>query len=366
MSPDKGKDSFDYDSIFDDLDQPEPTWRERFPRRTLLKFGVPVLSLLVLLGLLGFVNAQINPGGAYGQVNVEVAKGASFNQIATQLEDRNVVKSAFFLRLYTKLKGAPNVQAGEYAFNNSSNAGDVLSVLKAGPKEKTDRLTIPEGFRLTQIAEAVGAIPGLSAADFYEVATSGQVTSNYSPPGSKDLEGLLFPDTYLLSASDTELTLLQRMVNEFDNQVRVAGIDNSGSSIGHTPYETITIASMIESEAKVRDDQGKISQVIENRLFKAMPLQIDATVLYAMGNTKKGLSFDDLKYASPYNTYQNQGLPPGPISAPGAAAIKAALQPTPGPWLYYVVTGADGSHSFGSTLEEHNANINLAKQRGLR
>jgi UPF0755 protein len=359
------RDPYDYDRIFEEPLEPEPKFYERVPRRYLIQGGISLLVVIVLIASIVHVKHAIDPGGEGPQVNVDVAKGSSFGDVAGLLEQKKVVPSAFFLKLYAKIKGAPNVQAGEYAMNASMSDAQAISVLRHGPKPSTDRLVIPEGFRLKQIAERVGDLPGMSANKFYELATNGTVHSDFEPAGSTNLEGLLFPDTYLLSSSDTELTLLQRMVNEFDNQANLLNLNSAPGSVGHTPYETIIIASMIEAEAKIPGDRGKVSQVIENRLFDAMPLQIDSTVLYAMGNNTTSLSTGDLKIQSPYNTYTNKGLPPAPIDSPGAASLQAALQPTPGPWLYYVVTGADGSESFGTTLAQQNANIALARSRGL-
>ncbi|MCA1480794.1 endolytic transglycosylase MltG, partial [Bradyrhizobium sp. NBAIM08] len=151
-------------------------------------------------------------------------------------------------------------------------------------------MIIPEGFRLAQIADRVGRLPGMSKQKFLELAASGQVRSEFQPNDSKSLEGFLFPSTYSISASDDELTMLQRMVNLFDIQAHTAGLDAAGRQIGHTPYDTLIIASLIEAEAKTEGDRWKISQVIENRGAIDMALQIDASVLYGLGNTKTSLS----------------------------------------------------------------------------
>jgi len=122
---------------------------------------------------------------------------------------------------------------------------------------------------------------------------------------------------------------------------------------------------MVEAEAKIPGARGKISQVIQNRLRKPMPLQIDATLLYGMGNTKNSLSAGDLKTPGPYNSYLNTGLPPTPIGSPGRASLQAAVAPTPGPWLYYVLADASGAHAFATTFEEHQRNVAAARAKGL-
>src|SRR4029077_1314551 len=165
---------------------------------------------------------------------------------------------------------------------------------------------------------------------------------------------------------DDEKAILQRMVTEFDTQAAAAGIDDAAAKVGISPYKAVVGAPMIEREAKIDADRGKVAQVIYNRLHKNMLLQIDATVVYALGGEKTRVLYSDLKVQSPYNTYLNKGLPPTPISSPGAAALSAALTPTPGTWLFYVVVDAQGHHAFANTDAEQNANIRLAQQRGVR
>lgn len=362
-------DPYDYDRIFDgEVEPPRLTPQQWFRankakvRRTAIKVGVVVAVLAALL----FVYRQFDPAGGTGaQVQVQIPVGATTSNVASTLERERVVPSALAFRSWVKLKGGVAFQAGEYNFNKNSSVSQALAVLKAGPKPATDRLTIPEGLRLVEIAERVGELRGMSGQEFYNLATSGKIRSSYQPADSESLEGLLFPDTYLLDPSDNEETLLRRMVRQFEAQARLTGLDQAERIAGQTSYDALIIASLIEAEAKVDEDRGKISQVIQNRLYKAMPLQIDATVLYGLGNTKSSLSNSDLKSNSPYNTYKITGLPPTPICSPGAESIEAALRPTPGPWLYYVLSDANGAHAFSTTYEEHLANVQTARERGL-
>ena len=156
-----------------------------------------------------------------------------------------------------------------------------------------------------------------------------------------------------------------RMVAKFDEVATAEGL--SAGALGHTAYETLTIASLVESEGKVAADRPKIARVIDNRLAIGMLLQVDATVIYARGGRRPNgrVLYSDLDVVSPYNTYKNKGLPPTPISAPGRAAIHAALHPVDGPWLYYVKFQADGTHKFSVTLQEQNAAIADARRRGV-
>ena len=192
--------------------------------------------------------------------------------------------------------------------------------------------------------------------------------SDYQPPTVRTLEGLLFPDTYFVDPKDDEAAILRRMVSQFDSNAKAAGIESASAKVGLSPYQVIVAASLVESEGKVAVDRPKIARVIYNRLEQDMKLQIDATALYVCQCRRPGgrVLFEDLEIDSPYNTYHVKGLPPSPIAVSGRAALKAALNPDEGPWLYYVKFESDGTHKFATTLEEHNRNIADARRRGVR
>ncbi len=318
-------------------------------------------------GVVVWYQRQVNPPGAAGElVSVTIPDGASSSTIAAILDDKGVISSARVFKIYIKLHPAEGLEAGKYSFKRNDSFGSVIKQLQAGPTKSFQRLTIPEGYTVKQIAERVGKLPGRSAAKFLEIATSGRVRSEFQPASVNTLEGLLFPDTYFLESTDTEEMILQRMVDQFDT---IAVEENlADGSPGHSPYETLIIASLVESEGKVAADRPKIAQVINNRLKIGMKLQIDATVIYARGGVRRPggrVLFSDLETPSPYNTYYAKGLPPTPISASGRAALRAAVKPTAGPWIYYVKYQADGTHKFSVTLAEHNAAAADAKRRGV-
>ena len=363
---DERKDPYDYESIFAP-EPPPPPLKERINVPLLKRIGLAVVAVVVVLIVIITIAHQFSPSGQQGkEVVVDFPDGAGLNSVGPLLADKGVIPSALAFKIYDKVdRKSVQFKAGEYAFRSNSSVGEAMAVLQAGPKAVTSRLTIPEGFRIRQIADKVGTVKGLSADKFYELATNNSVRSRYQPEGNNDLEGFLFPDTYLLSPEETELSLLKQMVAQSDNVAGLVGLDNSLSKTSQQPYETMIIASMIEAEAKTDGDRGKISRVILNRLFQAMPLQIDATVLYGMGNTTQTLSNKDLQTNTAYNTYTNKGLPPGPICNPGRASILAAMNPTTGPWLYYVVSDAQGNHAFAETYEEHLKNVAAARAKGL-
>ncbi len=321
---------------------------------------------LIGAGVVVWFQRQVNPPGAPGkEISVVIPAGASSGTIAAILDDKGVISSARLFKVYLRLHPASGLEAGAYTMQEKESFPSVIKKLKAGPTKTFSRLVIPEGFTLKQIAERVGKLPGKSAAKFLEAAASDRVRSTFQPASVHNLEGLVFPDTYFVEPKDTEEDILTRMVDTFDKVATEEGL--SAGAEGRSAYETLTVASLVESEGKVAVDRPKIAQVIYNRLEEGMRLQIDATVIYARGGRRADgrVLFSDLKIQSPYNTYVVAGLPPTPISATGRAAIRAALHPVNGPWLFYVKFETDGTHKFTETLAQHNAAIADAKRRGV-
>ncbi len=327
------------------------------------------MGFFVLLAAAGgvWVGREVSASSAGGEVNLTIPEGATSQQIAATLDKRHVIRSARFFRFYAKFKGTEQFKAGDYTFRRNGSYGNALGVMKKGPGTTFVRLTIPEGLTLKEIAERVGKLPGRSAATFLQLAGGGTVRSAYEPQGSTNLEGLLFPDTYFIDQKDDEAVILRRMVTEFEKVAREVGLDDAPSRTGVSPYQATVIASLVETEGKVEADRPKIAQVVYNRLAREMPLQIDATVIYAKGSRRESgqVLFKDLEIDSPYNTYKHKGLPPSPISAVGRAALRAAVAPQKGPWLFYVKYQSDGTHKFAVTGEEHNRNVADAKRRGV-
>jgi len=232
---------------------------------------------------------------------------------------------------------------------------DALDILDRGPAAPPSiRLTIPEGYRLTQIASRVEADLHVSARDFLVLAQSGRLSlAPYLPPGEPSVEGFLFPNTYRFPEHDTTADdVITKLLDEFRTEAQGLPWQNAGS-LGVDDYGIVTIASMIEREARVSRDRSKIAAVIYNRLKIGMPLGIDATLLYADPTPgDNSLSASDLESNSPYNTRKHAGLPPTPIASPGLASLRAALDPAPVDYLYYVLCGADGHHVFTRSYSE--------------
>jgi UPF0755 protein len=339
--------------------------RYRWGKRVLLVAGVLLLLAAILAaGVVVWVDDHLNGAGG-APVPVTLPDQLGHAALASTLAKDGAITDASLFRRYLDYRDYPPVQGGRYTMHHHEGYRAALSDLGKGPLVVQNRLTIPEGYDLQQIAAAVGRLPGLSAQKFLQVAQSGAVRSPFEPAGSNNLEGLLFPDTYFVDETETEQDVLQTMVNQFDQEATDLNLVGSRTATGLTPYQTVIVASLIEEEAKLEQDRPKIARVILNRLAAGMKLQIDATVEYAEGVHKTKLLDSDLKTQSPYNTYLVSGLPPGPIASPGKASLEAALDPAAGTWLYYVLINPDGEHGFATTAAQFDQLVAEARSRGL-
>jgi UPF0755 protein len=321
-----------------------------------------------LLGLRWYQN-QVDPPGVPGaKVEVTIKPNTSTAKIGKILNDKGVVGNATLFRFYAQFKGKGGFEAGKYEFQKNSSFNEALRVLNLGAQvPDTQKLTIPEGFRVSQIAERIGKnLPPRTDAKFQEIVNSGKIRSTYEPSETTTLEGFLFPSTYTVTLEDDEGTIATRMVEQFDQIADSVKLGDAKGKVGVTPYEALIVASLVEREAKLDIDRPKIARVIYNRLKTDRALQIDATLIYALGGGVDRVLLEDTKTDGPFNTYTRKGLPPTPIANPGRASLEAALNPEPGDWLYYVRTELDGGHSFAVTFKEHKKNIAIAKERGLR
>jgi UPF0755 protein len=233
----------------------------------------------------------------------------------------------------------------------------ILTVLTTPPKEvPTSRLTIPPGYRVTQIAAQVQKALGIPAAKFLRRADAGDWSLPPYLPEGKPLEGFLYPETYAVPKRDSADEVIQRLLGQFADSTADLPWGNA-EQLGVSPYDVVIIASMIEEEAKVKADRRLIAGVIYNRLRIGMTLGIDATLVYDDPTPEDGLTDADLAFDSPYNTRMNPGLPPTPIASPYAWSIRAALEPADTEYLYYVLCDDDGSHRFARTYDEHLNNV---------
>lgn len=313
-------------------------------RRTWLRRAVSLASIaiagVVFLGTCAglLLWLEMRPlGGSERPRTVVVMPGETTWQIGNRLAEAGVVRSARAVVVAARMQRADGrLRHGEYAVSPTASAWQIVGILARG-EAILHRFTIPEGYTVVQIADALAEANLADRNRFLDLALQS--------------EGYLFPDTYLLPRGLGEAAIVARFLARFDAVVG-ADLREAARARGLTMHQLVTVASMVEREARYPQERPVIAGVIYNRLRLGMRLEIDATVLYALGRHKAELSLADLRVESPYNTYRNPGLPPGPIANPGLAAIAAAAAPAETPFLYYVLK-PDGSHHFSRTLSEH-------------
>ncbi|MGY6502308.1 MAG: endolytic transglycosylase MltG [Acidimicrobiales bacterium] len=320
-----------------------------------------IIVALIVAGTAVWIQRQINPPGGPGDAQtVIVPSGSTTDDIVNLLADEGIVSNPTVFRYYLRWRGEGPFQAGEYTLVQNSAFDDVITTLAAGPAaERFERFTVPEGLTLDEIAERLDdQIEGFDADEVPSALI--RMESRWRPEDVDSWEGLLFPDTYEYRATEDTLSILQRMNRQFDTVATEVLFDpainldpNTLQYTGPSAYEYVIIASMIEKEARLPEEHALMSRVIHNRLALGMTLGIDATVIYARGPERTGPITDaDLAIDSPYNTRLNPGLPPTPIATPSRSALEAARNPADGPWLYYVLADADGSHFFTDDYNE--------------
>jgi UPF0755 protein len=337
--------------------------RVRRRRRVVAAVG-GVLLVLVLAFTLWYELESHALGPEGPQVVVTVHEGESTDAIIGSLSQQHVIDSSFAFRISDFFHGAPTVLPGSYALHENQTFSEVRAILDAGPNIYP--IDVRPGFTLSEVAAQVDSLPGHAEGGFTSAARSGAVHSVFSPPGSNDLEGMLGTGSYLILPGESDLTIVRDMVQRFDHDSESAGLSTaSAAALGLTPYQLITAASVVEKEGYIPVNMPDVARVIDNRLAQDMPLQMDSTVLYALGQDGGPVTSQDLKVESPYNTYLNKGLPPTPICMPSADAMDAALHPPPGAWLYFVLVNKNGTMVFSDTYAEQQANEQLAKSRGL-
>jgi UPF0755 protein len=331
------------------------------------------VALLVALGLfLGVLAAAAWAAGYYRTcsgpapgpqrpLTFAVEEGDTGQQVVDALHARGVIPCGGFIgNLLLRGTGkADRIRTGEYDLTTGLTLEGAITILTTPPpKVPTVEVVIPEGYRLTQIAAEVEDALGIPARRFLGEVQSGRYElPPYLPEDVETPEGFLFPKSYeFVEAGLSAREVARRMLEQFAREAESMPFDRV-EDLGVTPYELVIIASMIEEEARVAKDRPLIAGVIYNRLDLGMALGIDATLLYDDPTPDGELSSSDLESDTPYNTRIHVGLPPTPIASPGAASLRAALQPAETEFLYYVLCGADGHHRFALTNQEHVRNV---------
>ena len=317
-----------------------------------------ILLTMIIIGLssIFYVNQLFQPVKLTEEVSLSINPGSSASQIAQMLYDNGLIRNTYVFRYYVRKQGIANdLRSGDYNFSGSIGLDDIVDKLLQGQAAEDIKVTIPEGLTIAQTAD-IFADKGLVDKDkFIEYAETGDFPYNYLPPQGTEnrLEGFLFPDTYRIDPDWTEKEIIDLLLAQFD-KVWTDQWQERSNELSFSVLETVTLASLIEKEAKTDEDRPLISSVFHNRLEIGMLLQSCATIQYILGEPKSPLLNEDLQIPSPYNTYIHEGLPPGPIASPGKASLEAALyyQETN---YYYFLAKPDGSHYFSKTLAEHNA-----------
>jgi len=288
------------------------------------------------------------------QTDVIIPRGATFSQVVAALRERGVLQHEFAFRLLARLRHVDaDVKAGEYRFPAHQTSDEILQRLVRG-EQFAVWVTIPEGYTAREVARVLAsrALGDTSAYDHAFLHNGGVAVGGERTP---NLEGYLFPSTYLIPTDDSPEQVTTILVDQFRKELPRDAAARA-KALGRTLPEVVVIASLIEREGKVDEDRPVIASVIYNRLRLGMPLEVDASIEYTFAEHHDVITKRDLEIDSPYNTYRHTGLPPTPIANPGKASLDAAFRPATTDYLYYVAK-PDGHSAFAKTLQEHNANV---------
>lgn len=299
-------------------------------------------------------------GGLAEKKLFKIEKGEGNAGIATRLKNENLISGKIYFYYYLRKNKLTNkILPGEYSLAGAMTIPEIATVI-TNQEEKFIKVTFPEGWTVKKMSERLNA-NGLPGDDFLSLVEHpiDELLNKFNffldKPKSASLEGYLFPDTYFFppdyNAEKIAGKILTNFSKKLDGNLREE-IENQGKSV----YEILTMASIIEGEVKTESDRKIVSDIFWGRIGAGQPLQSCATLAYILGVNKKQYTFEDTRVNSPYNTYLNKGLPPGPISNPGIVSIKAAIYPTKTEYNYFLSDPETGQTIFSETIEEHNTN----------
>lgn len=292
-------------------------------------------------------------------VEFAVARGEGVKIIAANLKSAKLIRSTWWFEVYVWYqKQGSAMQAGKYALGQNFNVPQIVEVITGGKVVLNEaKITFPEGFSFKQIIARLNeqglpksGLLGKETIDDYQL----QYKFLSDAPAGASLEGFLFPDTYIFDRDDKASTIIKKFLDNFDKKL-TPDLREQISKQGKKIYDVVILASIVQQEAIGEEDMALVAGVFANRLRIGMALESDATINYVTGKKDRQPLYADLKVVSPYNTYLNRGLPPGPIANPGLAAIKAAISPATTDYLFFLHP-LDGPTIFSKTLAEHNQN----------
>lgn len=329
-------------------------------KKIIIMFTILIATVLIGIGTIFYYFQRLNTVNKENSYLI-IKSESSLEDISEQLQDKSIIQSKEIFLIYTKLNGfrSNSVKGGNFIIKSGTSYKGLLFKLQSGQSDFSV-ITIPEGFSFYQIAERLEKNTSIKKEEFLKVRIGSLTTNSLVVKNNDiyyDLEGFLYPDTYYIPNEFTEKDIANLMFDRFNSVFSDKYIERA-QELGLDINGVITIASLIEKEAANDSERRKIAGVIYNRIEKGIPLQIDASVIYAITrgeNTIKRVLYSDLKVQDPYNTYVNKGLPPGPIASPGKPSIEAALYPEEHDYLYYVANG--NGHVFSKTYEEHLSNV---------
>lgn len=325
-------------------------------KKALLQLFVLLLVLMAVTGFEYWRDSVVAVNAGQG-ITVTVKPEMTAKEIGEVLYQNGVIHNVTLFRIIAKVQGVENLlQTGDYALSYQMSTSDIINKMVRG-ETAYHLLTIPEGYNVEQIAKLLDE-QGLGDGDKFKALARKFVTLDYmtqQPEIIYLVEGYVFPDTYRITRGMTEEDIMKLLITNFDKKL-TAEMRERAKTLGLSLHQVVTLASVVEKEAKVDQERAVIAGVFFNRLKQGMPLQSCPTVQYILGYPKVELTIADTQIVSPYNTYQNPELPPGPIASPGMAAIQAVLYPADTPYLYFVAA-KDGSHRFSKTYEEHLAAV---------
>jgi UPF0755 protein len=320
-----------------------------------LALAIGVLAIAAVWVLLG--TAKPYKGYDASEQFVEIPPGAGPAAIGRRLTEAGVVRDELSFRVALWRSGqARRLQAGEYRFERPMSAREVIEKLARG-EVFLRAVTFPEGLTIRQMAHLFEREGLGTAAEFVRAAANAALIRELDPL-AQDLEGYLFPNTYMLPRKTSADQLVQRMVTSF-RDIMTPELVERAAARGLSVRQLVALASLVEKETAKPEERPLVAAVYSNRLNAGMPMQADPTVIYAVeraGRYTGNLTREDLRFDSPYNTYRYPGLPPGPIASPGRASLEAAANPADVPYIFFVSRN-DGSHVFSTTLDEHNKNV---------
>ena len=346
-----------------DLRPDRPARRPR--RRRRVSKLVALLIVLVILGglLVGgayalsrvrshFASAPDYAGDGSGKVVVQVKEGDTATGVASTLAGLEVVKSAeAFRSVAAKNPKSSSLQPGFYRLHAHMSASAALGLLLDPTARLRGRATIPEGSTQNQTLALLAKNTEVPLAD-YKAAAAHPTALGLPAYAQGHLEGFLFPATYDIEPGTSAVDVLKLLIQRFQASADSTGLVQRSQALGITPYQAVTVASLIERESRLKDEYPKVARVVYNRIAQKMTLGIDASILYGLGRTSGVLHESELAKDTPYNTRLHTGLPPTPIASPGDAALTAALQPAAGTWLYYVLADKSGRQLFTADYNE--------------